>query len=287
MTKRPAPRTLKDGAGQVKDFLLARFFATSARPAAPRDMHHLAASLVAAAFLLPAGLATADSAVTAAADSAAAAPKAAPSAAPSATAAAVTTQACLGDFTAFLTCPAGAAVAGTECRQREPNRGNGPGEHWSGSQRQGPALFLRGRAGVDAPPGKTAIVSFAARYKNHKKTGRLFRFDKEGRLSSWGNLIGDRSYGLSVSCSPEGKVVHVATYFDDKVVGLSRSWRKDGTLSYAIARDATGSVSKQEVEPTAELARRPDELCRPARCDINAAPDVSALPQGMSLPVTP
>lgn len=243
-------------------------------------MHDLSSALRAAfsAFLLttvllPVGLAAADGASAGAAKA---------STAP-------TTQACLGDFATFLTCPAGATVAAgsTECRQREPRRGAGPGEHWSGSQRQGPALFLRDRAGVDKPVTKASTVSFATRYKNHKKNGRLFRFDKEGRLSAWENLIDDRSYGLSVSCTPDGKVSFMATYFNDKVVGLSRAWRSDGTLSYAIQHDATGAVTGHGEHPTAEQARRPDELCRPARCDINAAPEVSGLPQGMTLPTTP
>jgi hypothetical protein len=54
-----------------------------------------------------------------------------------------TTQACLGNLDDFLTCPAGAQRSGTECRAREPQRGQAAGEHWSGSKRQGPAVFMR------------------------------------------------------------------------------------------------------------------------------------------------
>src|SRR5262245_16618307 len=72
------------------------------------------------------------------------------------------TQACLGDVDHFLTCPAGAQRVGTECRARD-------GRHWSGSMRQGPSLFLR----------DNQTVSFAANYKDHKKSGRVFNFDAQ------------------------------------------------------------------------------------------------------------
>ena len=195
------------------------------------------------------------------------------------------TQACLGDLPTFLTCPAGAALFGSECRQREPQRGQGQGEHWSGSQRQGPALFLRGD--VDVKLDKHSKVSFAARYKNHKKNGRIYRFDKQGVLESWNNVIDDRYYGLSVTCRPDGTVAHVASFAADKVVGISRSWRlSDGTLSYAIDHDPR-SKATTHLDPTPELSRRPDELCRPVRCDVNAAPDLSGMPAGVSIPATP
>lgn len=210
-------------------------------------------------------------------------------AAKGATAAAPVTQACLGDLPTFLTCPAGAGLFGTECRQREPKRGQGEGEHWSGSRRQGPAVFLRGD--LDVKLDKNSKVSFAARYKNHKKNGRIYRFDKQGVLESWTNVIDDQSYGLSVTCRPDGTVAHMASYFADKVVGLSRSWRKsDGTLSYAIEHDPHSKATKHLDSAsglTPELARRPDELCRPVRCDVTAAPDLSGMPAGLRLPATP
>lgn len=202
--------------------------------------------------------------------------------------AAVTTQACLGDFATFLTCPAGASVHfGSECRAKEQHGGQAAGEHWSGSQRQGPALFFRGTA---KQPAKDAKVSFAANYKNHKKNGRIYRFDKEGRLASWENVIDDRSYGLAVTCNPDGTVAFLANFAADKVVGISRSWRKDGSLSYAIDHDPDGKRTTH-LEPgaglTPELVRRPDELCRPARCDIHAKPELSAMPKGVSVPAQP
>lgn len=192
-----------------------------------------------------------------------------------------TTQACLGDLTAYLTCPTGAKVSGTECRQREAHGGTGAGEHWSGSKRQGPALFLRGdERAVNAQ----SLVNFAAYYINHKKNGRVFHFDKQGNLTSWNNVIDDQWYGLAVTCLPDGRVSYLATHAGNKTVGISRSWRaKDGELSYAIEYDAQGKVVRH-LQPTPELARRPDELCRPARCEITAKPDMSLAPAGVSLP---
>jgi hypothetical protein len=181
------------------------------------------------------------------------------------------TQACLGDWKTFLSCPAGATVKGSECRATQ--RGNA-GEHWSGSQRQGPALFLRDTNQRD--PAKVR-VSFAASYKNHKKTGRVFHFDKEGRLESWTDVDGDRYHGLSVSCLPDGRVSHLAYYKQDKVVGISRSWRtKDGTFSHAMDRDANGRPIPID-KPSAALMQRPDHLCQLARCDVNAKPDLSGV----------
>lgn len=198
---------------------------------------------------------------------------------------AATTQACLGDLRKFLTCPAGAAISGTECRQREPQRGRAEGEHWSGSKRQGPALFLRGEHDDELTP--QSIVSFAATYKDHKKHGRIFRFDKQGRLESWNNVLGDEWYGLAVTCTPDGKVAHLATHFGDKTVGISRAWRsKDGELSYALEHDAAGKIARH-LQATPELARRPDELCRPVTCDVHAKPDLSGAPAGLTLPVAP
>lgn len=192
-----------------------------------------------------------------------------------------TTQACLGDLTAFLTCPTGAKIAGTECRQREARGGAGEGEHWSGSKRQGPALFLRGN---EDDLKAQSIVSFAAYYINHKKNGRVFHFDKQGNLESWNNVIDDQWYGLAVTCRPDGRVSYLATHAGNKTVGISRSWRaKDGELSYAIEYDAQGKVVRH-LQATPELARRPDELCRPARCEVTAKPDFSLAPAGVSLP---
>lgn len=170
-----------------------------------------------------------------------------------------TTQACLGNIDALLTCPAGAQRFGTECRAR--------GDHWSGSKRQGPAVFMR-----DAK-----IVSFAASYKDHKKTGRAYRFDKQGVLESWTDLANDEYHGLSVTCLPDGRVWYLANYKDGRVVGVSRAWRaKDGSFSYAMDHDAQGHSHKVTV--SAALQKRPDHLCQPQRCDVNAAPDLSGVP---------
>ncbi|MEJ7600201.1 MAG: hypothetical protein WKG01_19995 [Kofleriaceae bacterium] len=179
-----------------------------------------------------------------------------------------TTQACLGDFKTFLTCPSGAKVNGTECR--------GSSGHWSGSSRQGPSLFLRDRSTTD--PAKVR-VNFAANYVNHKKTGRVFHFDKDGRLESWTDTDGDRYHGLSVNCRADGRVAHLAYYKQDKVVGISRAWlEKDGTLSYAMDHDAQGK-SIPIANPSAALIQRPDQLCQPTRCDVTAKPDLSGVPR--------
>ena len=178
------------------------------------------------------------------------------------------TQACLGDFKTFLTCPPGAKVNGTECR--------GSGGHWSGSSRQGPALFLRDQAEKD--PAKVR-VNFAANYVNHKKTGRVFHFDKEGRLESWTDTDADRYHGISVNCRADGRVAHLAYYKQSKVVGISRAWlEKDGTLSYAMDHDAQGR-SIPIPNPSPALTQRPDHLCQPARCEVTAKPDLSGVPK--------
>jgi hypothetical protein len=178
-----------------------------------------------------------------------------------------TTQACLGELDAFLACPAGAQRSGTECRAREPQRGKGEGEHWSGSKRQGPAVFLR--------HDDAKRVSFAAHYKDHKKTGRVFHFDKDGRLESWSDVAEDRYHGLSVSCTPDGRVYYMAYYDRDRSVGISRSWRmSDGAFSYAFEYDAAGKSSRIEATPAQQ--RRPDHLCQPARCDVQARPELWA-----------
>ncbi len=178
-----------------------------------------------------------------------------------------TTQACLGGLDAFLTCPAGAQRSGTECRTREPHGGQGAGEHWSGSKRQGPGVFLR----------DNNTVSFAAFYKDHKKTGRIFHFDDQGRLESWSDVADDKYHGLSVTCLPNGHVWYLAYYKDDKLVGLSRSWKQDGSFSYAMQYDAQGHSTS--ITPTADQMRRPDALCQPARCDVTTKPDLSGLPK--------
>lgn len=194
-----------------------------------------------------------------------------------------TTQACLGELPAFLACPAGAAIFGTQCRQRESQRSSAGESSWGG-QRQGPSLSL---FPVDLSAGlpKGLLVNFAARFKNDKKNGRVFRFDQQGHLISWENRIDDMIYGLSVTCTPAGTVSRLASYFNGKSVGTSRSWRADGTFSHAITYDANGKAGFPQ--PTPELVHRPDELCRPARCDIAAKPDLSAMPQGLSVPATP
>jgi hypothetical protein len=178
-----------------------------------------------------------------------------------------TTQACLGDLHQFLTCPPGASVIGTECRAREPHGGAGPGEHWSGSRRQGPALFLRDGGARDPAVPRVAL---AARYVDHRKTGRVFRFDPQGVLTSWDDLDADQLNGLSVSCLPDGRIAHLAYYHHDRVVGVSRAWRsRDGAFSYAMQYDADGHP--HAIDVPAALRVRPDALCQPTVCDVHAA----------------
>jgi hypothetical protein len=178
-----------------------------------------------------------------------------------------TTQSCLGDLDTFLTCPAPAQRSGTECRVKEPRRGQAPGEHWSGSKRQGPAIFLRA-------DGKTVV--FAASYRDHKKTGRIYRFDAQGRLASLSDVTANKLHGVSATCLPDGRVSHLAHYQNDKVVGVSRAWRtKDGALAYAMDHSSGKPVS---IAPTPEMQKRPDHLCQPQRCDVSIAPDLSGLP---------
>jgi hypothetical protein len=167
------------------------------------------------------------------------------------------TQACLGDFDTFLTCPAGAQRTGTECR--------GKSDHWSGSKRQGPAIFLR----------DTKNVSFASSYKDHKKHGRTFHFDKQGRLESWADMANDTHHGMHVDCSDDGRVTLVSHMKDGKPVGISRHWkRSDGSFSFAFDQ-----AKRTSVEIPAADKVRPDHLCRPQRCDVAAAPDLSGIPK--------
>lgn len=178
------------------------------------------------------------------------------------------TQACLGDWKAFLSCPAGARVSGTECRAREPQRGQGAGEHWSGSKRQGPALFLR----------DDQHVSFAAYYRDHQKQGRVFHFAPDGTLESWSDMAADDYHGLSVTCLPDGRVHYLAYYDHGRVVGVARSWRaSDGALSSVI--DHGRGDQTRILDKTAAWATRPDALCRPVRCDVTATPDLSGIPR--------
>jgi hypothetical protein len=171
-----------------------------------------------------------------------------------------TTQACLGNLDTFVSCPPGTQKSGTECRAKGP--------HWSGSMRQGPALFMR--------DDKT--VSFAASYKDHKKSGRVYRFDDAGRLEGWSDLSNDEYEGLSVTCLPDGRLWYLAYFHDGRAIGVSRSWRaKDGSFSYAMEHDAQNHSNKIEVSPA--LQQRPDHLCRPVKCDVNAAPDLSGIPK--------
>ena len=169
-----------------------------------------------------------------------------------------TTQSCLGNLDTFLTCPAGAQRSGTECRAKDAS-------HWSGSKRQGPSLYVR--------DNKT--ISFAANYKDHKKTGRVFRFDDQGRLESWSDMRDDQYEGLSVTCLPNGHVWYLANYKNDKVVGISRSWKaSDGSFSYAMGHDADGHSIP--IQATADQMKRPDELCHPAKCDVQSSSRSSA-----------
>ena len=179
-----------------------------------------------------------------------------------------TTQSCLGNIDTLLTCPAGAQRMGNECRVREPKRGQAPGEHWSGSKRQGPSVFFR-------RDGKT--VSFAASYKDHKKTGRVYRFDAQGRLASYADVVNDKYNGVNVQCLPNGRIQYISYFKDDRVVGISRSWKtSDGSFSYAMDRDAQGRSIPAKVTP--DMKQRPDHLCQPKRCDLTAAPDLSGVP---------
>lgn len=172
------------------------------------------------------------------------------------------TQACLGSVDTFLTCPPGATRHGTECRAKS--------DHWSGSSRQGPSVFLR----------TNQTVSFAASYKDHKKTGRVFRFDEQGRLESWSDVAADVEHGLSVTCTPDGHTSYVASYAHGASIGISRSWsHRDGSFSYAFAYGADGHG--HPVKLSLDQTRRPDELCQPKVCDVHAAPDLSGIPSAL------
>ena len=176
------------------------------------------------------------------------------------------TQACLGNLDALLTCPTGAQRRGTECRAAEPKRGNAAGEHWSGSKRQGPSVFLR---------SDNKTVSYATTYKDHKKHGRTYRFDKAGVLESWSDMAHDAYHGLSVDCLPDGRVSHLAYFKHGKTVGVTLHWkRSDGSFSFAFDQATRQSVT---VSP-AQMAR-PDHLCQPKRCDVDAKPDLSGIPK--------
>lgn len=182
-----------------------------------------------------------------------------------------TTQACLGDWN-NLPCPPNARRAGTECRVDEPQHGKAPGEHWSGSKRQGPAVFFRDDKERD--PAKQR-VTFAANYKDHQKQGRVFHFDGDGRLESWSDMASDDFHGLSVDCLPDGRVSNLVYFKHGKAVGVSRSWKvKDGSFSYAFDQATHASI-----KVSAELERRPDELCHPVRCELDAKPDLSGIPK--------
>jgi hypothetical protein len=176
-----------------------------------------------------------------------------------------TTQACLGaDLQTFLACPPGAHVAGTECRADSTDR------HWSGSMRQGPAVFLRDEAETD--PAKIR-VRFVATYKDHKKQGRSFTFDADGKLESFADMTDDDYHGLAVDCTPDGRVSDLAYYDHGKVVGITRHWRSDGGFAFAYDQNRRMSVTVGK-----QLEVSPDALCQPQRCDVNAAPDLSGLP---------
>jgi hypothetical protein len=181
------------------------------------------------------------------------------------------TQSCLGDFATFLTCPAGSKRSGTECRTDEARGGKGSGEHWSGSKRQGPAIFLRDNDEQD--PAKQR-VSFAANYKDHKKHGRVFRFDKTGVVESFSDMANDDYHGLSVDCRPDGKVSNLAYFKDGKVVGVALHWKTDGSFSMAFDQ-----VKRERVDVPAAQMVRPDHLCRPAKCDVTTPPDLSGIPK--------
>ncbi|MEO8702891.1 MAG: hypothetical protein ABI867_22795 [Kofleriaceae bacterium] len=182
-----------------------------------------------------------------------------------------TTQACLGDFNTFLTCPAGSKRWGTECRADEQHGGKGSDEHWSGSKRQGPSIFLRDDDETDP---KKQRVSFAANYKDHKKHGRVFRFDKDGVFESFSDMANDDYNGLSVDCFSDGKVSNLAYFKNGKVVGIALHWKQDGSFSFAYDQGKRESVSV----PASQMTR-PDHLCRPAKCDVTTPADLSGVPK--------
>lgn len=188
-------------------------------------------------------------------------------AAPVARAEAVT-QACLGDRGAFLTCPVGASQVGTECRD--------DGDTAWGRLRHGPALTLHPRAPADPRPPAVAV---AASYRDDQRAGRVFRFDREGRLAGWEDVRGDQRHGASVACSEAGQVVTIAYFSHNHPVGLQRSWTAPGQRVRLIQHDGRGHSVRGE--PTPELLRRPDELCHPEPCDVGAAPDLSGVPAAL------
>src|SRR6185295_10165638 len=105
-----------------------------------------------------------------------------------------------------------------ECRARS--------DHWSGSSRQGPAVWYD-----DDDP---TVIRAAGLYKDHKRTGRWFEFDKQGRLAQIIDYLNGVPDGAYVTCYPDGSVAGLFYDVADKIQGVSRWWRKDGTLSYAI-----------------------------------------------------
>jgi hypothetical protein len=168
-----------------------------------------------------------------------------------------TTQSCLGELDAFLACPPGSKRIHTECRAEETRP-------WSGSRREGPAVFLR----------DDHRVIFAANYQANQKQGRVFRFDPSGALESFSDMAGDDYHGISVDCFADGKVGSLGYFQHGKAVGLALHWKEDGTFAFAYDQTRRESVTL----PVAQQ-QRPDHLCRPRTCDVHAAPDLSGLPK--------
>jgi hypothetical protein len=176
-------------------------------------------------------------------------------------------QSCIGDWNAFLTCPAGATRLRNECRDHDDGSWGGP--------RHGPSLMLHFvPASEPGPPG----VMIAANYQDDQRTGRAFRFERDGRLAGWDDLLGDQRHGASVSCR-DGRVTSLAYFSHNHRAGLARSWSAHGELLYATVYDGHGHGAR--AEPTPAVLRRPDELCQPKRCDVTAKPDLSGLPAGL------
>jgi hypothetical protein len=106
----------------------------------------------------------------------------------------------------------------------------------------------------------------------------VYRYDDQGRLESWNDEANDDWHGLAVTCLPDGRVWYLAYYKNGDVVGVSRSWKSsDGSFASAMDHDANGHAFP--IAATPEMMKRPDHLCQPQRCDVNAKPDLTGIPK--------